>query len=362
MIQFRTISQLLKMFILPEVEKRVREGIIKEDDLPLELSQFRAIQKKLPDGKLENIVELNQEVRIVAKVDYKRQISPGEIVTLDDINPEKCFVRPPVYDGKSAAYFLGLSQFVDYLLFMDLRPNAPDFTEGQLEESELPFPIVDFINANHIREVIRPIEKIKVLSDNNWPPAPGYYPNVLLEMHKNPDVINNPEFTKIVSSAYGTKYWDERFAFWKETNFFPNRFPYLERALKAHLEKDYIASIYILVPQFEGIIRDYLIGCGETPKYHFNDKVKDLQKLIMSRKVLMFPRKVIETAFEYLETGSFWMPTETISEPKNIINRHGIAHGIFTGFECEEMSLKYLILLDSLSFILLHDKMLTKSL
>lgn len=81
----------------------------------------------------------------------------------------------------------------------------------------------------------------------------------------------------------------------------------------------------------------------------------------MSRKILMFPRKVFETIFDYLATGSFWKRTDTVSDPATTINRHGIAHGVFTGFECEEISLKYLILLDSLSFVLLHDKMLTKS-
>jgi hypothetical protein len=45
-----------------------------------------------------------------------------------------------------------------------------------------------------------------------------------------------------------------------------------------------------------------------------------------------------------------------------MVNRYGIAHGIFTGFECESISLKYLILLDSLSFVLLHDRMLVGSL
>ena len=72
----------------------------------------------------------------------------------------------------------------------------------------------------------------------------------------------------------------------------------------------------------------------------------------------MFPSEVLEIIFDYLSNGSFWKKTDTISNPLTTINRHGIAHGIYTGFESEEISLKYLILLDLLSFILLHDKML----
>jgi len=45
-----------------------------------------------------------------------------------------------------------------------------------------------------------------------------------------------------------------------------------------------------------------------------------------------------------------------------MINRHGILHGIFTQFESEELSLKFLMLLDSLIFILLSDRLATGSL
>ena len=361
MIKFRTISHLLEIYILPEVGKRIKDGTIKGSDLPLEINQFRLIQKKLYNGSVLPIVEINQEVNLVAHVKVKRPVSAGESLTLKDIYPEECFISPPVYDGKPTAYFLCQSLFFDYFLFFDLELNLPDITEDELKENKIPYPILEFINTKNFKKVVRPLEKIIILSDNNWPPAPGYYPQVLLELHKDPTIINSPNFLEIVSNSYGTPYWDKRFAFWQETNFFPNRLPYLKRALDAHFNKDYIASIYVLVPQFEGIIKDYLIKCGGTPVGGFQGYIKDLKDLILSRKILMFPRKVFETIFDYLATGSFWKRTDTVSDPATTINRHGIAHGVFTGFECEEISLKYLILLDSLSFVLLHDKMLTKS-
>jgi hypothetical protein len=230
-----------------------------------------------------------------------------------------------------------------------------------LEESKSRYPILEFINAKNFRETVKPTEKLKLLSDNNWPPAPGYYPQVLLELYRKPEIINEPAFLEIVSKSYSTDYWDNRFVFWQETNFFPDRLQYLKRAITAHFDKDYIASIYVLVPQFEGIIKDYLTKTGNTPKEGFIDCVKDLRALILSRKILMFPKNIMETIFDYLRDGSFWKDTSTVPDPQSIINRHGIAHGFFTGFECEEISLKYLILLDALFFILLHDKMLTRS-
>ncbi len=69
--------------------------------------------------------------------------------------------------------------------------------------------------------------------------------------------------------------------------------------------------------------------------------------------------EIFRIMFEYLKDGSFWANTENIINPRIQINRHGILHGLFTGFESKEIALKYLLLLDSLAFILLHDKMVT---
>lgn len=357
MIKYRTISHLIKLFLLPEIEKRIKDGTIEESNLPLEIIQFRAIQKKKSDGNILPIVELNQEVNIIAEVKVKRKVFPGEALTIDDIYPEECHITPPIYDGEPAAYFLCKSIFFDYFLFYDCRPNLPDITEEELKEIKTPYPILELMNAKKLYEDLKPIEKMKNLSDNNWPPSPGYYPQVLFKIHQNSTVINSPDFLRFVSKIYGITYWDSRFAFWDETKFYPKRLPYLKRAKEAHFDKDYIASIYVLVPQFEGIIKDYLIECGITPDRRFKKNVEYFEKLIMSRKILMFPKEALEITFDYLENGSFWEQTDNISDSSRIINRHGIVHGLYTGFESEEISLKYLILLDLLSFILLHDKM-----
>lgn len=114
MLKYRTISHLLKIFILPEVEGRIKNGTIRRCDLPFELHMFRIIQKKLPDGTPQNIIELNSEVNILIEAKIKRTTKPGDSITLTDIYPEECFISPPVYDGKPAAYFLCQSFFFDY--------------------------------------------------------------------------------------------------------------------------------------------------------------------------------------------------------------------------------------------------------
>jgi hypothetical protein len=51
-----------------------------------------------------------------------------------------------------------------------------------------------------------------------------------------------------------------------------------------------------------------------------------------------------------------------VTNPSQQVNRHGIAHGVFTEFETQEIALKYLALLDGLGFVLFHDRLVSGTL
>ena len=104
---------------------------------------------------------------------------------------------------------------------------------------------------------------------------------------------------------------------------------------------------------------DYL---GSIAVRDYQQNLEKLKTIIFGRKALIYPKKFIDIIFEYLKTGSFWADTSQIQEPEKIVNRHGILHGVFSQFENEELSLKYLILLDTLAFILVADRMATGTL
>jgi hypothetical protein len=134
---------------------------------------------------------------------------------------------------------------------------------------------------------------------------------------------------------------------------------YVLRSVEEYLDGDYVASIYVLVPHFEGIVKDYLTRAGVTPSEGFKASVGDLKTLVLSRKVLMFPRKVLDQVFAFIESGTFLTRTSKVNDPSREVTRHGIAHGVFKNFENRDIALKYLILLDALAYVLLHDKLLT---
>lgn len=56
LIVYRPVSQMLKLLVLPEIDRRVGSGAIRKAGLPLQFNQFRVVQ---PGPG--HVVELNDE-------------------------------------------------------------------------------------------------------------------------------------------------------------------------------------------------------------------------------------------------------------------------------------------------------------
>jgi len=354
---FRTISHLLKLFVIPEVENRISSGKI--TNLPVQLNQFKIIWDKL-NNKV--ITQLNSEVEVILSTKGKREIKTGEVVSIDDIYPDECYIQNPVIDGRMCAFYICKSLYLGFMTYFDFLPNGRDFEDIKTEDRKMKYNIMDFMHYDYFINNVNSFEKLRILSDNNWPPAPGFYPQVILEYDKNPRILSSGRIIDTIVKVYDYNFWNSHIDFWNTCNFFPDRFHYLKKAVNSFFNNDYISAIYTIVPQFEGIIKSYLLSQGIITDWNekeFKSCVDELEGLIFSRKIMMFPKEIFEIIFKYLKDGSFWAHTNTVADPNTQINRHGILHGLFTGFECKEIALKYLLLLDSLAFILLHDKMVT---
>lgn len=355
-MEYRPISQVVKIFIIPEVEKRIKDGKLSIDNLPLELSNFHVYQQKKSDGKINSIIELNEEIQVKARTRLKDKKFTKDIIgkpiSIKDIDPEDFYIIPPEYEGKPCAYFYFNRIFLVPMFCWDCRPNLPDFDM----EIKSKYPIESIAREANIVENVRPYEKLDILIKNNWPPTPSYYPNVFIEMYNQNNVLfSSDQLMEIIKKYFNRDYWKQKVLFWKQVNFFTKRLQYVEKSIEKFFESDYISSIYVLCPQFEAIIRDYLQENGVVLG-SYKDNVDSLRCLLYSRKVLLYPKKISEIILGYLKEGSFTQHTSKITDPQRQINRHGILHGIFSGFESEELTLKMLFLLDGLAFILLSDK------
>ena len=343
---YRPVSQMVQMFVLPEVDRRVESGAIAEVDLPLPVLQFRVVQP----GP-EHVVELNEEVQLTLHVKAKKAVKAGQPVYLEEIDPASTVLAPPIVDGTPRSFFLLRSTFLNL-------QTAFDFTQGGSGPIGPPmqFPIAQLVQTQGFLETVKPVEKFRQLASLNWPPAPGYFPNVIAYAHENPEELKRPEFTDTVAVTYDMEFWQQQMDLWTQTRLFPGRLHYIRKAVDEYFEDDWISSIYVIVPQFEGIIRDYLRAVGEAPKDGFKDMVGQLRTLMFSRKVVLFPSPVLTLILDFLETGTFWKNADSIDDPAQQINRHGIVHGVFTRFETRDIALKYLVLVDALALLMLHDR------
>ena len=348
---YRPISQMLQLFVLPELDRRVGSGVIAEGSLPLQVHAFRVVQ---PGPG--HIVELNEEVQLQLQVKVKTPVEAGQPVRLRDIYPDSSVLQPPIVDGEPKSYYLLQSGF------LNLRTMF-DFTQGELDgigpAPPMQFPIAEFAHMQEFLKTVKPVEKFKQIAHLNWPPAPGYFPDVIAYAHHNAKKLRGREFADTVSASYNEQLWQTRMDLWTETEFFSGRLNYIRKAVDEYFEGDWISSIYVIVPQFEGIIKDYLQAAGKRPRSSFGGLVDQLRTLVFSRKVLLFPSPVLELILNFLKTGTFWSGTANIRDPRQQVNRHGIVHGVFTSFEARDIALKYLVLMDALALVILHDRIVS---
>ena len=354
-LQFRPISEIIRLFVRPEIDKRLLEGKLDKDSPPIEIYQFLAYQKK-DTSVITPVVQFNGEFNMTYRVQLKepKNYPVGTMIGLNDIKLDECFILPPKHDGKPCAYFYYNVNFLTPFMVFDCSPNVPDMTEESLNELRMRYPIEAFFKNINFVEAIKPYEKMQLLRNKHWPPNPAYYPRVFSQIHKDSNIVNEAKLIDIFREIYSDDYWESRFEFWEVINLFPKQLEYVKKAVERHMEEDFISSIYVICPQFEGIISDYL---DQYSTRDFQKNLDTLERLILSRNILLFPRKFINNIFEFLRSGTFWVDTDDIDDPTTMPNRHGILHGKFTQFETEELSLKFLILLDSLAFILVSDRM-----
>ena len=229
-------------------------------------------------------------------------IRAGQLVSLGDIDPESSVLEPPVVDGTRRSYFLLQSAFLNLQTMFDFTQSGH---EGIEPAPPMQFPITEFVRSQEFLKTVNPVEKFTQLAALNWPPAPGYFPNVIGYAHANPGKMKDAEFADVVSAAYDERLLRRRIDLWKEAGLFPGRLDYVRKAIEEYFARDWTSSIYVVVPQFEGIIRDYLRAAGAAPKKRFEAMVRQLETLVFSRKVLLFPSRVLNLILDFLSSGTF---------------------------------------------------------
>lgn len=352
LLTYRPLSQFIPTLVLPAIDVKLANGVISAAALPLELKRLQILWP--PSGA--PLVQVNDEVQInVVGLATRSDFKLGDPAYASDIVPGSERLVPPSVDGIPVAYFLVFSSFMDLRVYFDFSRNAPDADSGMPVMP--PYELQELAARRNFIQTNPPEALLATLKQLGWPPSPTYYPTLVQVMNQpcgdTPAVI-----ASTITALHGPEYWTKRVALWEELKIFASRTPYVRKAVDEYLEGDFVSAIYVAVPQFEGLINDYVGSAGGTVERRFRDTVGEFKRLIESRKVLLFPRFVLTHVVDFIDSGTFWNNTGSIGDPKQEVNRHGIAHGVFAGFETQELALKFLLLLDCVGFIILQDQLI----
>ncbi|WP_213803135.1 hypothetical protein [Granulicella sp. dw_53] len=348
---YRPLSQMIPMLVIPSINEKVANGVISATTLPIELQRLQILWPP----SAPPVVQVNDEVQITVEGIARRPVKAGDPVYTTDIVPGSERLVPPTINGAPVAYLLFFSSFMDLRVYFDFSPNGPDWTPEI--QRKPPYDLQEFAARTNFIQANPPKTLLTRLKQLGWPPSPTYYPSLVQTMAQPGG--DTPEMVaSTIIAIHGVQYWTKRIALWSELKIFSTRTPYIRKAIEEYLEGDYISAIYVAVPQFEGIINDYVRSSGGSVASKFRDNLSEFERLIESRGVLLFPRFALNLVVDFIDSGSFWNNTSTIADPRQEINRHGIAHGVFTDFEAQELALKFLILLDCVAVILLQDQMI----
>jgi len=76
LMAIRPTSQMLTLYVIPEIAARLAAGTLAKGDIPVQVSQFRVVMRH---GKFR--VEINEEAQVVIEVPSRRAIASGDEIT-----------------------------------------------------------------------------------------------------------------------------------------------------------------------------------------------------------------------------------------------------------------------------------------
>jgi len=132
---------------------------------------------------------------------------------------------------------------------------------------------------------------------------------------------------------------------WRRNELFKKRLKYLLRGLSAHRDKDYIASIPVLIPHIEGILVDFFITNGilkDIPKRFQGNNAITILKQLTNERILYEVDKV--SFGRYMDKSRFYDNIDVTDK----LNRGKILHGICIDYDREDWSAQVIYMIDYL--------------
>lgn len=339
-------SELKRIFIIPELEKRIKDGRIKESYFPK--TMFIKITEK------GSVIEFDEEIKLIAKaISAKNFDAIGESVELADIrgflsaNFEKeeniiqYFFIKKIYNKYHILFNSGTNTILDE----DTNLTIAEYL-GILSHLSLQEKVINWQEtySNHLSQIglwaipaliPYPINNIlELLSKDNLQGARSF----LLE-------YCSPEFIEKLSDK------------WWSIKQFNERKKYFIEILDAHKKGKYRLVIPALSPQIEGIMSDWLFEKedGNLKAYRQESKTKRFFDIVNKNIDEESFKIIINSVKKFILEGIFLKTFKTWNTNiENVFpNRHIVEHGKYDdSIYSEENAIKLFLLLDTIFYII----------
>lgn len=150
----------------------------------------------------------------------------------------------------------------------------------------------------------------------------------------------------------------------KENSNLKKRIPILNEAIKAHLKEKYYLSVSALIPQIEGLLKDAAKEVGLEGVICWKDLddrcLENAVNAIMGKwkEEMGIKHELVDLLNENFSKVIAYLYKEYNSENGriNVLNRHGICHGIQTNFGNIKNSLRLILIIDRIIFFMADEK------
>ena len=346
-------DNVLQEYVFPEIEKKYPKNIVYIEKFLILFPNFT-----------NPIVKINNEVNFVAEIKLppnNRSIEKGGVVYLPDIERFNS-AKTPEYEGKKVPTIFVYLQGAEYKIFVDFTAIILSEEELKKQEESTSKPYLHYLNYMHEKLTYQQfIDNKKIFYDSGLWPIPRLIPLPLNQITHF--LINNEKekAEKLLIEYCDNDFLNGLFQEWYEYAPFLDRQEAFNEAIDAYNNNKFISVIYLLIPQIEGIITDYLYSLELKKAIPWKEslKINQISDILALSNTGSFLEKIRDKYFyEYLSQGPMlsrfdnWFQELDASIP----NRHAIAHGrynpdYFTKLNC----VKLFLIIDTLFFTIKNN-------
>jgi hypothetical protein len=358
----QTFSQMLDVWIAPEISRRIASGTPPEAFATL----TQALVVFPPQNEPErHIVLLNDEVQVGATVRpaYNSSLSGWSQGEVRDLRLGDMFdLRETHLEGvniETDGFAWLRPEGRAWTMYFNFLPNS-GFSEklGQAERERFMRAIRDAIAQEMLRVFARGVltedPGIRAaMAADGWCPTPILLPNPWIEMCEAYRQGNAAAAEALAVTAIGAAELNKMIATWVAEEPFTSDRRFLETGVERYLSGDYISAVSVLLPRIEGIANRVREKRGIGARDSISQVLKSLDQLASAEVRDGYLAQQIRAEFEAL-IGNFLLAQFRPSAPgaEAVRGRHAHAHGATGDAHYDRAyALKIILALDALFFV-----------